>query len=633
MVNSKIKVGISAKFYSKAPVFYGESDRHIQYLETSIAKWISKRGALPLMIPCETGHAENEETTLDAVSFASELDALILQGGVDIHPSTYGHHSSKQKFNNFDLARDQYELCLIQEFIRQKKPIFGICRGLQLLNVHFGGTLVEDLESTGYFKHFDKSLEEKLTHEIQIMPDSHLGHYYNEKQFVSSIHHQGIEKLGGGLLVEATTNDNLIEAFSKIDLNHFILAVQWHPEFHTTEELMKSDKMFEMFLNAAKNRKFFGHLDISRPKKIKIGNSTSLSLGVELELQLLNKSTFDLSPSAPSLINETQKKTQKIKAEIFQSMIEVETSICSDAHQIHADLQESLKILTEEAEKINVAIGSIGTHPFAKYSERIVTDSHRYRNLIESKQWIARRIAIFGLHCHVGARSPEETIELYRFYLSVAPLLLSISASSPYFQSENTGLNSVRSTFFESTPSGGHPPIISSWNEFEGLLTKFYKSKAITSPKDLWWDVRPSLNYGTVEIRVCDMMPSLKENCSLVAFIHLLGFCFLKYKNDYAWPILSEWSYRENKWRALRYGTEFDFIIADNGSSISSQTFIRKLLSDFDEEIKELNYVDYMSHLLRFMLTKCPAQRMMDFISNGFTFEQYLSNEAKNILL
>lgn len=625
-MNSKIKVGISAKFFPKAPVFYGESNRHIQYIETSLASWVAKNGALPLMLPSETVTSEQDSGYFDAESFAKEMDCLILQGGVDVHPSIYGKTiSESQKFMNFDLERDKYELCLINEFIKQRKPIFGICRGLQLLNVYFEGTLFEDLEPAGYSRHFDRNLEENHTHTISINPDSHLGRIYKGNQSVSSVHHQGVDRLGNGLHIEAKSeNDGLIEAFSKIDNNHFILAVQWHPEFHNSLNHMNSEKMFKLFLNSAKNRKYFGHLNILKPKTIKMHNSDSLSLGVELELQILNKNTFDLDPSAPKLIKSIEGLTSKVKTEIFQSMIEVETSICDNANVIEADLKESLDILCNEAQKQNLIICSLGTHPFAKYSDRVLTDSDRYRFLIESKQWIARRIAIFGLHCHVGTKNSEEAIQLYRFYLSIAPLLLSISASSPYFQSEDTGLNSVRSTFFESTPAGGHPPIINSWNEFEGLLTKLFKSKAIANPKDLWWDVRPSLNFGTIEIRICDMMPTIKENSCLVALIHFLGHCFLKYQSDYPWPTLSEWSYRENKWRALRYGVGFEFITTDEGNTVNSKEYIKSLASDFSDEIHRLNYDEKMNFLLTHMLEKNPAQRIKEQILSGKTFKEVL---------
>lgn len=622
-MNSKIKIGVSAKFNSKAPVFYGETKRHIQYVETHIAKWIARNDGLPFLIPSETDVESDNHEYLDPTAFSTEMDALLLQGGVDVHPSFYGQESPSGNYP-YDLARDKYELRLIQSFIKQRKPIFGICRGLQLLNVYFGGSLHENLHSDQFQKHFDQELEERNTHKILIKKESILSEYFGDEELVNSIHHQGINRLGEGLNVEAVAEDGLVEAISRVDADHFIFAVQWHPEFHEATEIISAENIFRLFLNSAKNRKYFGRLKSNKPQKVKMPASNSLSLGVELELQLLNSTTLDLDPSAPKILSAVKNKSGKIKNEIFQSMIEIETSICSDANEVESDLAATFKILSDECKIHDLKICALGTHPFARYSDRLLTDSERYQYLIESRQWIARRIAIFGLHCHVGTSTPDEAIHLYRLYLSLAPLLLAISASSPFFQSEMTGLNSVRSTFFESTPAGGHPPIINSWNEFEGILAKLYRSKSITSPKDLWWDVRPSLNYGTIEIRICDMMPTINENACLIALIHLLGHCFLKYRNEYFWPALSEWSYRENKWRALRYGIGFEYIVGEDGSTINSRKYLADLLNDFRDDISALRYTEKLEYLLGTMLLSNPAQRISAEIDGGSSFYQIL---------
>lgn len=634
-MNSNIKIGISAKFHKKAPVFYGECDRHIQYLETSIAKWIARNGALPFMIPSESDKNAMSEKTLNVKGFAQEMDALILQGGVDVHPSLY---SSNEEFleGKYDLVRDKYELDLIKEFINLKKPIFGICRGMQLLNVFFGGELYKDLEELGFTKHFDKDLENKLIHQVRIENGPYFGTNMNELHNVVSIHHQGIKTLGAGLEVEAnSTDDNLIEAFSKIDEEHFIIAVQWHPELHIDHNtnLMDENYIFQKFLQVAKNRKYYGDLSFDKKRKVKLGKSNELTLGVELELQIIDPKSKDLAPKAPQILEQLKNLTPKIKSEIFQSMIEIETGICFNAHEVEKDLVKSCQLLHQVSSQNNLWISSAGTHAFAKYSERILTDGDRYKNLLESKQWIARRIAIFGLHCHVGVQNPEQAIDLYRFYLSIAPLLLGISASSPFFQSENTGLYSVRSTFFESTPTGGHPPIINNWAEFEGILSKLFKSRSITSHKDLWWDVRPSITYGTIEVRICDMMPSLYENVVLVALIQLLGRCFIDNKDHKIWPSLEEWSYRENKWRALRFGINFDFIFNEQGNTISAKEYIKDILNIFEDQISAYNYKEKMNYLVTNMLEQCPSDRILALYKEkkdlseivGYTCKQFFS--------
>lgn len=625
-MKSNIKIGISAKFHKKAPVFYGESNRHIQYLETSIANWIARNGALPFMIPSESESefAQISENVLNVRGFAEEMDALILQGGVDIHPSLYSEEEIADT-GKYDLTRDRYELELIREFINLKKPIFGICRGLQLLNIYFEGQLFSDLEEAGYAKHFDRELENKFSHKIKLVPGSYLGVTESVEQYVVSVHHQGIKKLGRGLEVEAlSVEDGLIEAFSKIDEDHFIFAVQWHPEFHNgvNTNLMDANGLFKKFMQVTRNRRFFGDLSFDQRRRVRLGKSNQLTIGVEMELQIIDPNSRDLCPKAPQLLKEIESIDNKVKCEIFQSMIEVETTICTDAHEVEADLRPTCRLLQRIAKENQVCIASGGTHPFARYSERKLTDNLRYSSIIESKQWIARRIAIFGLHCHVGVQDSDQAIDLYRFYLSVAPLLLAISANSPFFESENTGLHSVRTTFFESMPSGGHPPLMKSWSEFEGLLTKMYKSKAITSHKDLWWDVRPSVAYGTIEIRICDMMPSLYENIVLVALIQLLGRCFLDNRDHKIWPALEEWSYRENKWRALRYGINFNFIFNEQGNTVLARDYLIEILDLFSEQIQDYQYGEMMAYLQKNMLDRSPSDRWLELYESGKSLEE-----------
>ncbi len=625
-MKTNLRIGISAKCHHQSPAFYGQTNRHIQYLETSVAQWVARNGAIPMMIPIESDQSDIYANMLNPRAFAADLDGLILQGGVDIHPHTYGRSSDNMKYPT-DIVRDRYEIELIKAFIDQKKPILGICRGMQLLNIFFGGTLLEDLESSGYAKHFDPLLEVDYSHNIEITNHGILSQLYSGSAKVISIHHQGIEKIGDGLVVEAfSVPDRIIEAISSISDDRFILAVQWHPEFHPSSdsEYFNPNSLLSTFVRVARNRKFYGTISIERKQQLKFSKSSILTLGAELELQIIHPKTFDLTPLGSALVGSLQNETKKIKSEIFQSMIEIETDICQNASEIEEDLKNSCNLLVKCADSHGVMIGSTGIHPFAKTSDRLVTPHQRYKDLMDSKQWIARRIAIFGLHCHVGVKNPEQGIELYRFYLSIAPLLLSLSASSPFFENENTGLRSIRSTFFESTPAGGHPPILKNWLDFEGLMTKLLKSKAISSHKDLWWDIRPSPDYGTIEIRICDSMPTVVENSALISLIHVLGHAFLYYKEYKAWPHLADWSYRENKWRALRYALDFDFIVNDDGNSVSARSYLSSLLVDLKDVFSNLGYDSYYKIIQDKLLAKSPACRYVEL------FEE--KQDLKNIV-
>lgn len=594
-----LKLGISAKFHKKVPTFFGERVGHIQYLETNIAKWMGRKGALPLMIPSVSEVVGIHVTDLDPAQYAEEMDALVLQGGADIHPRFYGEEPEPSEYE-FDEDRDLYELKLIEAFMKARKPILGICRGFQLLNIYFRGSLHQELSKAEFTNHLDKSNDRKHSHFVSLENGGMLEKIYPKVKegSVVSVHHQGIKKLGDELIIEAkSAHDGLIEAFSWTGEN-FVVGVQWHPEFHDrkADQHLDAGLLFDALLKAAKNRKFFGVSELERKPKVKFGNSQKFTLGGELEFQLVDCETWDLKPVCPEILAKVQ--SIRTKEEIFKSMIEVESDVRSNALEIEKDWTEEVKAIIPVAEELGAFLVGGGTHPFARTRDRIVTPGKRYQYLIEKNQWIARRIAIFGLHCHIGMESKEEAIRYYRFYLSVAPLLLALSSSSAFWESEETGLASVRSTFFESIPSGGHPPILESWKHFEGLFSKMILSGAISSHKDLWWDVRPSLDYGTLEIRICDVMPTLAENAALIALIHVLSLAFEQQEsNPFPWPDLSEWSYRENKWRAARYGLHFDFILRDSAEKVSATEYMKEIIAHCQPHFEEQGYQKYVAVL------------------------------------
>lgn len=610
-----LRIGISARFYEKVPTFYGEVPGHIQYLETNIARWIGRKGALPLMIPSISQKETLRPEDLDPFSYAKELDALILQGGSDVHPKFYNEEPDPSPYH-YDEDRDLYELQLIEAFIKEQKPILGICRGFQLLNIYFKGNLFQDLEKNALSGHLNIQTSRQHEHKVSIAEGGILSDFYKETKSgsVISIHHQGINKLGENLKIEAySTHDRLIEAFSH-EGDNYIVGVQWHPEFHdeTGSKHLDAGIILESLYKAAKNRRFFGSANPFKKKKIKFGHSSELSLGGEIELQILDQQSLELKPICNQILEEIKGETNRTKGEIFQSMIELESGVSSNAHEIESDWAVELERVKNVALKHGAVIGATGTHPFSLISERVLSPEIRYKKLIEKNQWIARRIAIFGLHTHIGMKDKESAIRFYRFYMALSPLLLGLSASSPFWESENTGLSSVRSTFFESIPSGGHPPCLNNWQEFEGLFSKLISSGAIGSHKDLWWDLRPSLDYGTIEIRICDVMPTLKENAAIIALVHLLGLASLDSSaSDFLWPDLSEWSYRENKWRAARYGLDFEFILKDNAQTIPAKQYLLEIFEVLEASAEELGYQDYLALLKEIVIRGTSSQRQL----------------------
>lgn len=335
--------------------------------------------------------------------------------------------------------------------------------------------------------------------------------------------------------------------------------------------------------------------------------SPSLSLGAELELQLLDPETLDLKTASPAILGEVGEDYPKIKPEIFQSMIEINTGICRDAHAVREDLAGTLGLLRTLGHRHEVLFASAGTHPFARWDERILYPAERYVMLIDRNQWIARRLTIYALHLHIGMPSGEHAIAMQNALLHHLPVFLALSASSPFWQGHDTGLASSRITAFEAIPTGGHPYVVNSWGEFTALTSTLRRAGAITSLKDLWWDIRPNLGFGTLEIRVCDALPTLDELVALVAFMHATAVAAdARLRAGESIPPPTDWMVRENKWRASRHGVAADVIVDADGSSRPLADEVERLLSCAAEPCRRFGY-DRQFALIRDILRRGPS--------------------------
>jgi putative glutamine amidotransferase len=255
-----LRIGITARLLHDPPHGLGLPLKRLQFLESSMAHWIMGHGAIALMVPFidESAHLSPHRVPLSDI--VNLLDGLVLQGGVDISPETYGAALANPAWAG-DPIRDRYELALLRGFIDAGKPVLGVCRGAQLINVAHGGTLVQDIPSQwpGAVVHQDTEHYDRLMHDVRFEADSGLARWYRgyTTHRVNSIHHQCVDRLGEGLVVEARSPaDGVIEAIRRPGPG-FVLGVQWHPEFHLTREerdrgLLDSGPMMQAFLDAAR---------------------------------------------------------------------------------------------------------------------------------------------------------------------------------------------------------------------------------------------------------------------------------------------------------------------------------------------------------------------------------------------
>ncbi len=343
--------------------------------------------------------------------------------------------------------------------------------------------------------------------------------------------------------------------------------------------------------------------------------SPSLSLGVEVEVQLIDPDTMGLAPAAPALLAALD-DSEVFKPEFYQTMLEMCTGVCPDVATAEAELREAGERLQEAAESMGVWICGGGTHPFSSGGLEHVGENPRYRAMLQRNQWMSREL-IFGLHVHVGARSGDHAIELMNALSPYLAYLVGLGACSPFLGGQDTGLAAVRPTISEAKPTSGPAPALGSWAEFVALADGLKHAGAITSHKELHWDVRPSPNFGTLEVRICDQQLTLSDSLALTAVIHwLFGWLDERLARGERFAPTPMWRLRENKWRALRFGMNTDVIVDDAGGTAPLRDVWRGLLRELEPVAWRMGSVDYLPAVER-LLQRPGYARQRDLVGRS----------------
>lgn len=257
-----LKIGISPRLFHPQPGATGLQSKPLMYLEQSVAHWVMSRDVMVSMIPTIAGDAMLLRSNIRLSDYAEHFDGLVLQGGADLNPASYSEEPLKPEWAG-DKVRDEFELELLMEFIEARKPVLGICRGAQLINVAFGGSLYQDIPSQHpqAITHVDEKLYEHLIHEIRFEKNSRLAKLYPDLKpetpiRVNSIHHQAARSIGKNISVEAwSVPDNIPEAI-RANVDSYVFGVQWHPEFHRMDDasVLNCTPILEDFLAAVRKR-------------------------------------------------------------------------------------------------------------------------------------------------------------------------------------------------------------------------------------------------------------------------------------------------------------------------------------------------------------------------------------------
>jgi carboxylate-amine ligase len=337
--------------------------------------------------------------------------------------------------------------------------------------------------------------------------------------------------------------------------------------------------------------------------EIPFSSSPRASLGIEWELELVDRDTRQLRSGATALLGALAPaegiEHPKAKRELFECCVEVITGVCATVGEAEADLARTLAEVTAQADRLGLGVMCSGSHPITNWTTQEISPAERYQGLVQRMQWLARRMQIFGVHVHVGVRSPAKAIPIVNALSGYVPHFLALSASSPYWIGEDTGLASVRSKVFESLPTAGLPYQLSGWAEFETFMATLIGAGTIASVKDVWWDIRPHPDYGTVELRVCDGLPTLWEVGMVAALAHCLVQRFdSQLDQGYTLPRPTSWVLRENKWRAARHGLDCEVILDDGGTTRPLRDLLRELVDELAPTARKLGCTEELQRVL-----------------------------------
>jgi len=322
------------------------------------------------------------------------------------------------------------------------------------------------------------------------------------------------------------------------------------------------------------------------------------SLGVEVELEIVDRQTRELASAASGILAELGAghpggEHPKAKHELFECTVEIITGICATVAEARDDLQGTLKEVAAQADRRGLALMCSGTHPFSNWHDQQVSPSPRYASLIEEMQWVAQRLQIFGVHYHVGVRSAEKAIAIANALNAYIPHFLALSASSPFWHGHDTGMASSRSKIFECLPTAGLPYLLDGWAEFEEFMDTLVAAKAVTSIREVWWDIRPHPDFGTVELRICDGIPSLAEVAGLAAMAQsLVEWLDTRLDRGDTLAVPREWVIRVNKWRAARYGVDAQIIGDDHGTRVPLRRAVADLVDELSPVADRLGCLD-----------------------------------------
>jgi carboxylate-amine ligase len=326
----------------------------------------------------------------------------------------------------------------------------------------------------------------------------------------------------------------------------------------------------------------------------------SYTLGIEEELMIVDDETLDLSNAIEGLLADLEDipTDGEVKPELMESVCEIATTPCRNTLEAGAQLRGLRRQVQQAAQQRGLSIGAAGTHPFALWEDQRIVSRPRYRDLIAGLQFVARQEIIFGIHVHVGLDDPDKAVHVTNGMRVHLPLLLALSANSPFWRGDQTNLDSTRTPIFRAFPRVGIPPRYDDFDDWSKRIAFMYESKVIRDYTYLWYDVRPHPKFGTVEIRVMDSQTRVEHTLALAALVQAMVKELAEHFES--GQKLSRYPYEmldENKWLAARHGLECELVDLPDTDRVSARDLARRLLTRLRPHAQELGSLEELEYV------------------------------------
>jgi glutamate---cysteine ligase / carboxylate-amine ligase len=333
----------------------------------------------------------------------------------------------------------------------------------------------------------------------------------------------------------------------------------------------------------------------------RFGSGPPLTVGIEEEYMLLDPAGFDLVSGVEELLAEAAEGelADRLKPELMQCVLESGTIVCKDIASAATDLRLIRQYVAHQARTHKMRLGAAGTHPFSLFENQKITARDRYRVLVEMLQYVARRELVFGMHVHVAVPTPEACLAVMEGVLIELPVLLALSANSPFWRGDYTGLASSRAMIFSAFPRSGLPPRFNDYTDYADAVGFMEATGAIGDYTHLWWDVRPHPRLGTLELRVMDCQTRVEDAIALAAYVQCLVKMLLDRYEDGQVLSYHRMLLAENKWLALRYGLDAPMMDLAAGKRVkmAARTLAKRRLRELRPIARSLGCAEELARI------------------------------------